>query len=153
MWFTGTGSVIKYEQIVGLIKEHSKNNGSVFIGTDSFLTKDTCVFSTAICLHGANGQKGGNYFIKRSKLRNNSSSLVARMTEEVHRSVEVGMKLIEEGIDVKIEIHIDVSGPNANAETSKYSDMLTGYAKGAGFDAKVKPNSWASSAVADKHSK
>ena len=93
------------------------------------------------------------YQIKRNKIKGLSIPLVARMTEEVHRSVETGMKLVEQGIKVKIEIHIDVSGPDASAATSKYSDMLTGYAKGAGFDAKVKPNSWASSAIADKHSK
>jgi len=153
MWYTGSGTVIEYEQIVALIREHSKNNGSVFIGTDSFLKNDSCVFSTAICLHGADGQRGGRYFIKRNKLVSSHIPLAARMTEEVHRSVEAGMDLIDKGISVKIEIHIDVSGPNTSAATSKYSDMLTGYAKGAGFDTKVKPNSWASSAIADKHSK
>jgi hypothetical protein len=153
MWYTGSGNVIEYEQIVTLVKEHSRNNGSVFIGTDSFLKSDSCVFSTAICLHGADGQRGGRYFIRRNKLKSGHIPLAARMTEEVHRSVEAGMKLVEQGVNVRIEIHIDVSGPNASAATSKYSDMLTGYAKGAGFDAKVKPNSWASSAIADKHSK
>ena len=153
MWYTGSGTVVEYGQIVAFIKEHSRNNGSVFIGTDSFLKNDSCIFSTAICLHGADGQRGGRYFIKRNKIKDSNIPLVARMTEEVHRSVETGMKLVEQGVRVKIEIHIDVSAPNAAAATSKYSDMLTGYAKGAGFDAKVKPNSWASSAIADKHSK
>jgi len=31
--------------------------------------------------------------------------------------------------------------------------MLTGFAKGSGFNVKIKPNAWASQSVADKHSK
>ena len=35
-WFTGTGTKIKFDDIMYQIKEHSFANGTVYVGTDSF---------------------------------------------------------------------------------------------------------------------
>ena len=66
-WNTGTKNKINYTSIILQIKEHSKQNGTVYIGTDSFFIKDNCIFSTAICLYGADNQQGGRYFYTKSK--------------------------------------------------------------------------------------
>ena len=67
IWTAGSGSKHTFTQICEEIREHSLAGGSIFVGTDSFLTGEKCIFATAICLHGANGQSGGRYFFKRSR--------------------------------------------------------------------------------------
>ena len=76
-----------------------------------------------------------------------------RITTEVQKSVELSCRLMEVVPDVCIEIHIDSSPPGGGTKTSKFSDALLGYAIGMGFDAKIKPEAWAASNIADKHAK
>ena len=52
-WISGTGDTHNFDYISKCIKEHVSNDGKIFVGTDSFITGDECVFATAICLHGA----------------------------------------------------------------------------------------------------
>ena len=54
---------------------------------------------------------------------------------------------------IKVELHLDVSKSDRGEKTSKFSDMLIGYAKGSGFECIVKPDAFAATSVADKHSK
>ena len=63
------------------------------------------------------------------------------------------MKILELYPEAKIELHLDVSNTNKESKTSKFADMLIGYAKGSGFDCKIKPEAFAAYCVADKHSK
>ena len=65
-WYTGEGYEFKYQDIIDIINQHTLSGGTVYIGTDSFLTKKECVFATAICLHGGD-LTGGRYFIQKSK--------------------------------------------------------------------------------------
>ena len=67
MWFSGSGETKTFQQILEKVKEHSLNNGTIFIGCDSQITRDLCVYSTVICMHGADDQHGGYYFFKREK--------------------------------------------------------------------------------------
>tara|TARA_R100000008_G_C3486667_1_gene116578 strand:- start:151 stop:621 length:471 start_codon:yes stop_codon:yes gene_type:complete len=153
-WFSGSGEVISFEDIVEIVKEHSESNGVVYVGSDSFLHKKQCVFSTAICLREAQGQSGGRYFIKRNKFKSNKFNiLMTRITKEVQNSIDVGIKLLSCCPKVNIELHLDISDSDKNTKTSKFSDMLIGYARGNGFDCKIKPLAFAASSVADRHSK
>jgi predicted RNase H-related nuclease YkuK (DUF458 family) len=153
-WFTGSGNEVEFEEILKQIREHAKNGGIVYLGTDSFLNKDRCTFSTALVLHGASGQSGGKYFINRNNSHKGPYNvLVARITEETNRSVQLGLKLMGLCPNIKIEIHLDVSASDKKAGTSHLSDMLVGYAKGAGFETKIKPDAFAAASIADKHSK
>ena len=82
-WFTGSGQQIEFDEIVYLIKEHCYLKGKVYVGTDSFVKKRDCIFSSAICLYGADDQVGGRYFVQRYKLKkNNFSNLSVRMLKE-----------------------------------------------------------------------
>ena len=66
-WNSGSGVKKTFNEILEEAKEHSKINGTVYIGTDSFFRKDQCIFSNAICFYGADDQQGGRYFFKRIK--------------------------------------------------------------------------------------
>jgi predicted RNase H-related nuclease YkuK (DUF458 family) len=153
-WYTGAGKTIKFGQILDHIKKHTNKQGVVSIGTDSNVKKNKCVFSTAICLHGATNQNGSRYFVMRNNINsNNFSTLLQRITSEVQKSVDLGLKLVRLCPDIAIEIHLDVSHSNKKEGTSKFSDMLVGYAHGSGFKCRIKPDAFAASSVADKHSK
>jgi len=153
-WFTGSGDKISFEKIVDIILEHKKDNGKISVGTDSHVKKQDCIFSLAICLYDGDSQNGGRYFIKRTIINKKKyPNLLQRILAEVQKSVELGLKLLEIIPVLDIEIHLDVSGADKNNGTSKFTEMLTGYARGAGFDCKIKPDAYAASSVADKHSK
>jgi len=153
MWHTGSGSETNVEFIMEEVSSHMKRSGSIFIGCDSQITRDRCVFSTVICLHGADGQKGGYYFFRREKKnRRKFPTMLNRLLKEVELSVEMGSKILNEYPEADIEIHIDANAKKEEA-TGKFSDMLVGFARGAGFRCKIKPDAWASSSIADKHSK
>ena len=152
-WYTGSGYEVEYDDLLQLIKEHTESGGKIYIGTDSFLNKNRCVFATAVCFHKG-GQTGGRYFIQRTwSNRKQFKVLLARILAEVEKTVFFATKIHEACPEADIELHLDISTADKKAATSKYCDMLTGFAKSTGFSCKVKPDSWASSSVADKHSK
>jgi predicted RNase H-related nuclease YkuK (DUF458 family) len=153
MWHTGSGESITVDFIMIEISHHTKKGGLIFIGCDSQVTQNSCTFSTVICLHGAQGQLGGRYFFKREKKsREKFPTMINRLLKEVELSVEMGFRVSEEFPNADIEIHIDANAKK-NEASGRFSDMLIGYAKGAGFRCKIKPDAWASSSIADKHSK
>lgn len=153
MWYTGSGYEIDFKQILIQIKKHSNDEGKVFIGCDSQLVRSKCVFSTVICLHGAKGQRGGYYFFNRENLvAKEFPTVLMRLTKEVEKSIEMASMISDIGNEIDIEIHIDASSKEGE-KSSKIADMLIGYAKGAGFKCRIKPDAWASNSVADKHSK
>ena len=153
MWHTGSGSQVEIEYILEAIDLHSQNGGNVFVGCDSQLKKRECIFSTVICLHGAENQQGGIYFFNREKLKKKSfPSMLMRLTKEVEKSVEMALLISEIIPEIDVEIHIDASTKETE-KTSRFADMLRGYARGAGFKCKLKPDAWASNSIADKHSK
>ena len=154
VWRTPNGKPLTLAEIFEEIKLHARNEGKVYIGTDSFIDKNRCAFATAICLHGASGQRGGKYFFRKVFYkRQNFSSLVQRIMHEVQDSIETALFISEEVPTAKIELHLDISPAHKNNGTSSISDMLTGYAKASGFECKIKPDAWASQSVANKHSK
>lgn len=153
MWFSGSGENITLQQILEKTKEHSHNNGTIFVGCDSQITRDSCVYSTVICMHGADDQHGGYYFFKREKnKRNDYPTMIMRLLREVELSIEIGYIILEQNPQADIEIHIDANSKK-DQPTGRFADMLMGYAKGAGFKCKIKPDAWASNSIADKHSK
>ena len=153
-WLTGSGEIISFQEVLNRVVDHSLLNGAVSIGTDSQVRKDHCTFSTAICLYGGDGQSGGRFFILReNRPKGNLSTLIQRITAEVETSVNLGIKIQKIAPRVAIELHLDISSSDKKERTSRFSDMLVGYARGAGFACRIKPDSWAAASVADKYSK
>jgi predicted RNase H-related nuclease YkuK (DUF458 family) len=153
MWYSGAGQHTTLEEILKETIAHSKKDGGIYVGCDSLLCRDKCTFSTVICLHGADGQKGGYYYFKREKHERFSyPTMITRLLKEVELSIDIGYKILEENPNADIEIHIDANSKKGEP-TARFADMLMGYAKGAGFKCKVKPDAWASNSIADKHSK
>lgn len=153
VWHRANGDIVEYDDIIKKLKVHTSKNGGVYIGTDSHLATDKFIFATVICLHNPIEKSGGTYYFQREYIKPGKfGSLVNRILHEVNLSINIGLLLREANIK-NIELHIDASGPDAGNATSKFSNMLVGFAKGAGFDFKIKPDAWSSSSIADKHAK
>jgi uncharacterized protein len=153
-WYNGKGKTTIFTDIVADIKNHSNINGRVYIGTDSQVIKQECIFSTAICLHGGVGQEGGRYYIRKIKFNADKfPSLLSRITSEVEKSISIAMKVLKDIPKVDIELHLDISPSEKQEKSSKFADMLVGYTKGVGFECKVKPDAFAATTIADKHTK
>jgi predicted RNase H-related nuclease YkuK (DUF458 family) len=153
-WFTGSGETVTFQEIVKRVLAHSDKNGQISIGTDSQVRKHYCTFSTAVCLYGADNQSGGRFFVCRENHKKEIySSLIQRIAAEVEASIKLGMRLQETNSKIEIELHLDISSSDKKEGTSRFSDMLIGYARGAGFECKIKPDSWAAATVADRYSK
>ncbi len=153
MWFSGSGESVTLQQILEKVNKHSRKSGTIFIGCDSQVTRDLCVHSTVICMHGASDQHGGYYFFKREKNnRDKYPTMILRLLREVELSIQIGYEILEHNPSADIEIHIDANSKK-DQPTGRHAEMLMGYAKGAGFRCKIKPEAWASNSIADKHSK
>ena len=64
---------------------------------------------------------------------------------------QVAEKLAENGYaDLNVEIHLDVG---KNGPTGELIREVVGMVTGSGFDAKIKPDSYGASTVADKYTK
>ena len=153
-WVTGSDSEIDFYDLLNLTREYVQKGARIFIGSDSFISRQNVCFASAVCLYG--GEEGGRYFFYKDFLpKQQYSQLVTRITEETRRSVEIACLLMDEyGLNPdNIELHLDVSPFGANNGTSRYSDMLKGYVQGFGVDYRLKPDAWASQTIADKHSK
>ncbi len=154
IWHTGNGDQIRFDDVILQIEDYIRSGGKIFIGTDSQIKGDTIVFASAICLHGNfNHRKYATYFFSKSRFkREEYSALRYRIMQEVQRSIDLAIDLIKKYPSAEVEIHVDV-GLTKKSATRKYVDTISGWLKGMGIDCKMKPESWASSAVADHHTK
>ena len=153
-WVEGSGNIIFLNDMLREIDEYVSNGGKIFVGTDSQIKSDTCVFVTAICLHKNNcEEKYARYYFHRKKLNLSSfKDLRHRIMKEVQESLDISLYLVERYSNVEIEVHVDV-GRTQKSQTRKFVDTISGWLKGVGFECKMKPHSWASSSVADVHTK
>lgn len=151
-WKDGSSIDITFFEIIQKIKTHHKNNGQVFVGTDSLINSGKCTFVTSIVLLGADEQKGGLYFYKKEKY-NEPTRFYTRILREVEKSINIAIDITEICPNANLEIHIDVSPEDKNEKTSRMAKMLMGYAAGSGFKCKIKPEAFAATSVADKHTK
>lgn len=153
-WSSGSGKSQNFQKILEQVSEHSQKNKKIFIGSDSFISRQKVCFVTAVCLL-SEGRGSRYFFYKESVPVRHYTILSTRITEEVRRSIELAELFMNESNmpPEMIELHLDVSPFAAKEGTSRFSEMLKGYVQGYGFACKLKPNAWASQSVADRHSK
>ncbi len=140
-----------FRDIMSYIQEMPGVPYKLIIGTDSQLREDA-YFVTAIVVHRVG--KGGRYYYTRERERT-GRSLRQRIFYETAKSLGVASKLAERLArngcgDLDVEIHLDI-GPNG--ETKDLIREIVGMVTGTGFAARIKPDSYGASKVADKHTK
>jgi len=125
------------------------------IGTDSKSgkpdTKKLINFVSAVVIHRKD--KGGRYFWQRNKI-GKIGSLRDKIYTETLLSIQLAERLVPKftqklnGERYKLEIHIDVGDVGPTREMIK---EVVGMVNGNGFYARTKPDSYAATSVADKH--
>lgn len=143
-------------EIVSFMEDQPNSDYKITLGTDSQKQAGTTAdFVTAIVVHRVG--RGGRYFWRRIEL-DNFHTLRDRITREVLISLEIAQGFITELENAKMkngsapkydfEIHVDVG---ENGETRVMIQELVGMIRAHNFEAKTKPESYAASNIADRH--
>lgn len=141
-----------FAEIMEFMAQSPDDRYRLIIGTDSQL-RDETIFVTAVIIHKQG--KGARYFFRRER-RRKIDSLRQRILFEASMSLNVAGQLAEaltrngHADDLDVEIHLDIG---RGGETRDLIREVVGMVVGSGFDAKIKPESYGASTVADKHTK
>ena len=123
-WYSGSGHKTNIQDIYTSLKLHTQNNNKIFIGTDSFVSREKVCFASAICLHGETVAK--YFFIKEYDEPKKYIALVSRITEEVRRSVEIAENIIYEcNISAAKGTNTGASGVNNIAQNPRLKQRRT----------------------------
>ncbi|OGY24695.1 MAG: hypothetical protein A2Y57_00465 [Candidatus Woykebacteria bacterium RBG_13_40_7b] len=146
---------VSFEELIEktkhFISEDDKSSYKVVVGTDSSSKeKIDGDFVSVILVHRIGS--GGIYFWNRSA-NGRFHHFKERIYQEALFSLEIAEKLTKElkgnGLSLdNLEIHVDI-GPKG--ETREMISEIVGMIKGNGFNAKIKPESYGASCVADRH--
>ena len=140
-----------FRDIIAFVNEDPNSLYKLIVGTDSQV-RDTVHFVTAVIIHRVG--KGARYFYVRSQ-QDFINSLRQKIYYEASLSLGVSSRLAERLAQngcakLDVEIHLDVG---LQGETRDLIREVVGMIVGSGFDAKIKPDSYGASKVADKHTK
>lgn len=139
------------DKILNFLKVDPESRYQIVIGTDSQPKNGSETdFVTAIVIHRIG--RGGIYFWKRV-MEKKSYVLRTRMYQEAILSLSAAQDFLahckNDGITrFDVEIHVDIGN---NGETREMITELVGMIRGSGFSVKTKPEAYAASKVADRH--
>lgn len=161
-----TNNKMTFEDVINNIREFVKKDPTakyvLSIGTDSQVGSKTC-FVTAVIIHRVG--KGAWACWRKQIMNRPIKSLREKITMETMLTQEIlGMftpevvnsiidemvEYINKGSDFKIEAHLDIG---TTGETRVLIKEMVGWVKGMGVKPVIKPDSYAASSYADKHSK
>lgn len=141
-------------EISDFIDQDSQDKYQLIVGTDSNGDK-RADFVTAIIVYRVG--RGGRYFWKRTNGHKTYHTIRDRVYKEVTLSLQVAQDMLKQlesslkdaGLpDYDFQIHIDVG---QNGPTREMIKEVVGMVRGNGFKAKIKPESYAASNVADRY--
>ena len=148
----GTGSPILFNDIKQRIEEYTKKGGTVYVGADSMLHSSTCLFASVIAFHSAD-LRIATYYYKKNKIKEEKfKDVKVKILHEVNLALEAAQFVIDTCPSAKLEVHVDISTKKQHLTSRLYS-TVKGWVSGLGYSLKVKPDSWASSSIADWHTK
>ena len=140
---------ISSEEVANIIIDLYNQGYTIAVGSDPQKFYKKISFVTTICAH--HKSKGAvGYYIKYKKRREEYPTLRARISAEAYSSLEMAFwirDLLPNG--ASLEVHLDIGNDPVKCATFKFKKELTSLVKSQGFLCKIKPESWASSGVAD----
>lgn len=151
---------VSVEQIAGIIRDRvidQSGEYNVMIGTDS-QNFDKTKMVLVIALHHVG--RGGIFFYEIQHVHK-ITNIGQKLIYETNLSLDLASKLVSEfeklkvnGFDysryINIGIHVDAG---VNGPSKQVIPEIVGWIKSCGYEAIVKPNSYAASSIANKYSK
>ena len=139
-------------EVMRFILEAPDEQYTLIVGSDSQAREHDIAFVSAIVIHRVG--KGARYFYQRHTQRP-MHSLRQKILHEASLSLNLAGRLTERlaadgRAHLEVEIHLDVG---QNGETRGLIREIVGMVTGSGFGAKIKPESYGASKVADKYTK
>lgn len=140
-----------FRDIMEFIKQYPDSRFKLIIGTDSQLREEVCFVTAIIILR--EGKGGRFYYAKeREKVK---MGFKQRIFYETSKSLGIAARMAEKLAahgrgNMNIEIHLDVG---EQGRTKEIIREVVGMVVGSGFDARIKPDSYGASKVADKFTK
>ncbi|MCK4259964.1 MAG: ribonuclease H-like YkuK family protein [Halanaerobiales bacterium] len=143
-----------YKDIAKFVNEAPDLEYQLIVGCDSQTREENVCFVTAVVIYRL-GKGGRFYYLKEYEKINRS--IRQRIFYETAKSLEVASeitrKLSEDDNcewNLQIEIHLDVGQKGKTRELIK---EVVGIVVGNGYDARIKPDSYCASKVADRYTK
>lgn len=143
--------VIDLEELKEFIS-NSSDDTAVYVGCDSKRYKKRgkrkVVYVTVVVVH-YDGCKGARVF-RQIKIDDDHGQIQTRLLQEVWCAVEMALEISPAVGDREFQVHLDLN-PNPEHKSSVVVKQATGMVLGMlGFQPKLKPESMASSACADR---
>jgi len=140
-----------FDDVIAYMQSVPDGKYKMIIGTDSQTRDDIC-FVTAVIIHRQG--KGARYYYNR-RWHRNISSLRQKIFYETSLSLNVASDLAQRlasngHAELDLEIHLDIGQMGRSRDLIR---EVVGMVVGSGFDARIKPDSFGASKVADKHTK
>lgn len=143
---------VSYDEFINNLKKLNAEGLDVYIGTDSQIIKNKISIATCICFYKQGIAKNKIFYIKKRIPEHKYPTLRARMLFEAYSSLEVALE-VDQYISGSLTVHLDIGSDFKKNKTAKFSKELQILVKSQGFGCEIKPNSWASSSLADMYTK
>jgi predicted RNase H-related nuclease YkuK (DUF458 family) len=145
------GEEFSYSEFLKIVKDLDKDGYSTYVGTDSQKFKDKVSMVSCVCLYK---QSVGSkiFYIKENMKKELIPTLRARILYEAYRSIEIAIEM-DRQIYGQLVVHLDVGADAIKNKTARFEKELQILVRAQGFGCEIKPNSWASSSIADRFTK
>lgn len=143
---------VSYDSFVKELKRLDKKGLDLYVGTDSQVIKNKICVVTCICFYKHGISENQIFYIKNRINSQMYPTLRSRILFEAYKSLEVALEL-DPMVSGKLTVHLDIGTDFKKNKTAKFKNELEVLFKSQGFGCEVKPNSWASSCIADRFTK
>lgn len=139
------------QDLMDYIKANPDFKFKLIVGTDSQMREEVCYVTAIVILRAG---KGGRFYYSKERERV-KLSLKERIFHETSKSLQIAARLAENlakaGMaNLDVEIHLDIG---EQGKTKEIIREVVGMVTGSGFGAKIKPDSYGATKVADKYTK
>lgn len=145
-WSCASGDKVNIEEIFDII---SNTDCTIYVGSDSNPARVPVVMATSIALWKRN-EYAKYFYIKSKPWLNKKPTLQQRLQHEVVTACYIANEIRASFPHREISVHADIN-PDYKTPSGKFAKQLKNYIIGYGFQATIKPMSWAASCIADKH--
>ena len=151
-WCNASSEVVGTQDVVDFVKNRKKGS-EVHVGCDSHFVSNKCIFAVVVAIYEKG--RGGTYFFARSKSdRELNKNLRLRLLKEAALAIQLAEMLVANHATKRENtfVHLDIN-PKKEFKSNVVFTPATSWVKSLGYNCIVKPDSWASSWLADAYAK